>query len=348
MSQAQKPGFFVYVSNAADNEIIVLKMASATDAPEVVQTITVKDAAAGGLSTPLAITPDHRFLYMALRTPPLPLASLSIDQNDGRVTQLGSARLPATTPYISTDRSGRFLFCVGNPGATVSLTRIGADGRAETHASQVLHIGHKVHCVVVAESNRFVYVSCTDDGQIFQFRFDAKAGRLEPNDPPAVTLGGGGDPRHMVFSPDGQFLYVTTEAGGHIACFAIDAATGCLAEKKDTGMMPESFSGNPLTADIHLTPDGCFLYASERTLNRIVAYRVDKVSGALSMIDAFPADKVPRSFAIAPDGSFLLSVGEVTGRVSAYAIDGETGRLTKGVDFAGGSRPNWIEIVSLA
>ena len=200
MSQAQKPGFIAYVSNAADNEIIVLKMFSATDAPEVVQTITVKDAAAGGLSTPLAVTADRRFLYMALRTPPLPLASFSIDPKDGRLTQMGSARLPATTPYISTDRSGRYLFCAGNPGATVSLTRIGADGQAETHASQVLHIGHKVHCVVVAESNRFVYVSCTDDGQIFQFRLDAEAGRLEPNDPPTVTLQGDGDP-----APHGLF-----------------------------------------------------------------------------------------------------------------------------------------------
>jgi 6-phosphogluconolactonase len=152
----------------------------------------------------------------------------------------------------------------------------------------------------------------------------------------------------MAFSPDGNFLYVTTEAGGRVACFAVDRASGSLSENADIGMMPDSFSGHPLTADIHLTPDGRFLYATDRSLNRIVAFRVDKASGALSLIDAFPADKVPRSLAIAPDGRFLLVAGEVTGRVSAYAIDDETGRLTKGVDFTGGVKPNWVEIVKLA
>jgi 6-phosphogluconolactonase len=140
MVQEQGSGFLVYVSNSGNNEIIVLKMASTSKPPDVVQTIAVKDAAVGGVSTPLAITPDCRFLYMALRTTPLPLVSFSIDQKDGRLTQLGSARLPATTPYISTDRSGRYLFCASNPGATVSITRIGSDGKAESHASQMLHI----------------------------------------------------------------------------------------------------------------------------------------------------------------------------------------------------------------
>jgi 6-phosphogluconolactonase len=159
-------------------------------------------------------------------------------------------------------------------------------------------------------------------------------------------LSGEQDPRHMAISPDGRFLYATTEAGGRVVCFAVDPASGRLTEKSSIGMMPDSFSGGPLTADIHLTPDGRFLYATERKLDTIVAYRVDQPSGALSLIEATTTEKVPRAFAIAPDGSFLVVLGEDSGKMAAYAIDRDTGKLVKGVELALGQKPNWIEFVT--
>lgn len=341
-------GFAVYVSNAGTSEVVVLRMTSADVAPTVVQTVSVPGGGGGrGLSSPMAVSPDRRFLYVALRMPPLPIACFAISGDDGRLTPVGIARLPGSTPYVATDRTGRFLFSAANPGATVAVSAIGADGLVAERAHQVIHIGHKLHCIAVDAANAHVYVSSTDDGTIHQFRFDAAAGTLAPGDPPAVTLNNGGDPRHMVFSPDGRFLYVTTEAGGRVASFAVDAASGRLSERPDTAMMPDDFAGRPLTADIHLTPDGRFLYASERVLNTIVAYGVDREDGALTPIGSQPVDPRPRAFAIAPDGTFLLAAGLDTGRITTYAIDGETGRLTRGADFAVGDLPNWIEFVDL-
>ena len=340
-------GVFVYVSTSGDAAITVFRMKSATAEPEMLQKSPIASLAnaGGGLSTPMAVSPDGRHLHVAIRKPPLPIASFAIDAESGRLTPLGMARIPASTPFLATDRTGRFLFSSANPGATLAVNAIDADGRVEARARQVLHIGHKLHCIVVDAGNRNLYVSSTDDEVIFQFRFDAEAGTLRPNDPPFVKLSGRQDPRHMALSPDGRFLCATTEAGGRVVCFAVDGSSGRLTEKSSIGMMPDDFSAGPLTADIHVTPDGRFLYATERRLHTIVAYRVDPASGALSLIEATTTEKIPRAFAIAPDGSFLVVLGEDTGKMVAYAIDRDTGKLVKGVELALGQKPNWIEFV---
>ena len=342
----QSPGCFVYVANAGDGEIAVLAVRSAESEPQRVQSVPITEAGRkGGMSTPMALSPDRSRLYVAQRLPPLPLTTFAVDRRSGRLTPAGTARLPGSTPYVLTDRTGRVLVSLANPGATLAVSAIGRDGRVASHAHQVLHIGHKLHCIAVDAGNANVYVSSTDDGVIHHFAFDAGAGMLAPADPPAVELGNGGDPRHMAFSPDGRFLHVTTEAGGRVASFAIDPASGRLHEIADVAMMPDGFSARPMTADIHLTPDGRFLYASERVLDTIVAYRVDAETGRLSLIEAVPTEAAPRAFAIAPDGAFMLVAGQKSGRLAAYAIDGATGRLTPGASIAIGAEPNWIEFV---
>ena len=338
----------VYISTAGDGAITTLSMVSASDEPRRLQTIPIADGnTSGGISTPMAVSPDRRRLYAAVRNAPLPITSFAIDPVDGSLSALGTARLPASTPYVATDRSGRFLFSVANIGATLAVSGIDNQGRIERYASQVLHIGHKLHCIAVDTSNAHVYVSSTDDCAIHQFDFDAIKGCLVPCDPPTVTLNAGGDPRHMISSPDGRFLYVTTEAGGRVACFAVDATSGCLTEQPDIAMMPTDFAGGSSTADIHLTRDGRFLYASERVLNTIVVYGVDQSTGALSRIETVDIEGVPRVFAIAPDDSFMLVAEQDTGTISAYAIDHDTGKLAKGVQFEIGPQPNWIEFVDL-
>jgi 6-phosphogluconolactonase len=338
--------FSVYVSNAGDGTITTLDMNSAFDEPRHVQSIPVAEGnISGGVSVPMTISPDRRHLHAAVRIAPLPITSFAIDPVDGTLAPLGSGCLPGTTPYVVTDQNGRFLFSAANIGATLAVSAIDGEDRIERYARQVLHIGHKVHCITVDAKNTHVYVSSTDEGTIYQFDFDAATGDLVPSNPATVTLNGGGDPRHMVFSPDGRFLYVTTEDGGRVACFSVDPVSGNLTELPDVAMMPDDYVGGSSTADIHLTKNGRFLYASERVLNRIVAYRADQDSGALSFIEAVVNNGKPRSFAIAPDDTFMLAAAHDTGVISAYAIDAETGKLTKGVQFETGPQPSWIELI---
>ncbi len=337
-------GNLVYIASAGDNEIVVLRIAAPRHPPEVLQKIDLsRYAAAGGVSTPMALAPDGRSLYVALRTPPLPLVALSVGAGDGLLTVTGVAQLPASTPYVVTDRTGRFLLSAANPGATLAVSGIDTERKVAERAHQVVHVGHKLHCVAIDRSNSFVYVSSTDDGRIYQFRFDETSGRLEPLTPPSIKLQSGGDPRHMILSPDGGFLYATTEAGGRVASFTVNISSGQLTEIAGADIMPSDFSGRSSTADIHMTPDGRFLYASERVLNRIVAFSVNQASGALAKIDETVTETRPRAFAIAPDGAFLIVAGETSGELASYSINPADGRLTEGFRFPVGPRPNWIE-----
>jgi 6-phosphogluconolactonase len=109
--------------------------------------------------------------------------------------------------------------------------------------------------------------------------------------------------------------------------------------------LPKGFDGEPWAADIHLTPEGKFLYASERTTSTLAAFSVDPKTGMLTSIDSYPTEKQPRAFKIDPTSRYLLSVGQLSNSMTSYAIDA-TGKLTKLKEYPVGKNPNWVEIVS--
>ena len=114
-------------------------------------------------------------------------------------------------------------------------------------------------------------------------------------------------------------------------------------------MLPAGFTrGEPWAADLHLTPDGRFLFASERRSSTLSSYVVDATTGALTPLTRIQTEAEPRGFAISPDGRFLVAVGQASHRLSRYAIDPEKGALAKLGDQPIGTNPNWVEIVDLA
>jgi 6-phosphogluconolactonase len=106
-------------------------------------------------------------------------------------------------------------------------------------------------------------------------------------------------------------------------------------------------AGTAAAADIHLTPDGRFLYASVRRDSLIAAFQVDPSDGTLAAIGRFEVEKTPRSFAIDPDGRSLICAGRDSSSIGVYAIDGATGRLARDFVYGTSANPNWIEIVNL-
>jgi 6-phosphogluconolactonase len=111
--------------------------------------------------------------------------------------------------------------------------------------------------------------------------------------------------------------------------------------------VPPGFAGKPWAADIHLTPDGKFLYASERTSSTLAAFRVDANSGALVPIASYPTETQPRGFAIDPSGRTLLAVGQLSNSLTAHAIDPDSGALRALARYPVGKNPNWIEMARL-
>jgi 6-phosphogluconolactonase len=168
----------------------------------------------------------------------------------------------------------------------------------------------------------------------------------------------GTGPRHLAFSGDNRFLYVLSELQGSVTTFSLN--DGVLTEISTVPMVTSLRPGAPRgpdapprerdkdvwAADIHLSPDGRFLYTSERTSHSLCAFKVDAASGKLAWMGTTPTEKQPRGFAIDPQGKFLVSTGEKSTTLSVHAIK-DDGALGAAKQFPGGKGGNWVEIVEV-
>jgi len=230
----------------------------------------------------------------------------------------------------------------------VTVNPIGPNNVVEP-AQQTMDTQPNAHCIVADPTNRYVLHTSLGGDVVYQEKFDARTGKLTPNDPPTVSVKAKAGPRHLVFSPNQKFVYLLNELDASIYVFPWDARTGTMKkETQVTTALPKDFTGKPWAADIHVTPDGKFLYASERTTSTLAAFRIDPKSGALTAIDSFPTEKQPRGFAIDPTGHYLLAVGQLSNSMTSYAIDKKSGKLTKLKEYPMGKNPNWVEIVNFA
>lgn len=343
-----RPGMaetFAYVGNADSNDISVFKMAESGEMT-LVQTAAFTGVEKPGSSTPLAITPDHRVLIAGVRSQPYLAVSFAIDPRTGQLSPIGNGPLADSMANIAVDRGGKFLFSASYGGNKVALNPLRANGVA-AEPKQVIPTGLNAHAVLPSPDNRFVFATNLGSDQVLAFAFDATTGTLTPNDPPAIKVPEKSGPRHFVFHPGGKFVYLIHELNGDVAAFSYEARSGAWTEIQRTTALPEGFSGKPWAADIHITPDGRFLYASERTTNTLTAYKVDATSGKLTTIGSVPTEKQPRGFHIDPAGRYLAAVGELSDSMTVYAIDQSSGALAKLKSYPTGKKPNWVEFLSL-
>jgi 6-phosphogluconolactonase len=229
-------------------------------------------------------------------------------------------------------------------------------------------VGRNAHSIRVDESNRFAFVPTLGSDQVFQFTFDAKTGRLNSNTPAIFLMKAGTGPRHFITSADNKFVYVLSELLATVTTFSLDSKTGLLTEVSSaTGLPPDSklvpgaprgavgAPGGPpprntdndiWAADIHMTPNGQFLYVSERTSSTIGAFAVDGASGKLTFLSSTATERQPRGFAIDPKGRYMVVTGEKSETISVYAIDAASGALKLLNKYPTGKGSNWVEIVS--
>jgi 6-phosphogluconolactonase len=359
---------FVYVSNAQDGNIDAYVLDNGSGALTPIGKVD-----AGKLVMPMAVSPNKKLLYAVMRSAPFRVATYAIDPQTGALTQKATAPLPDSMPYVSVDATGRFLFTASYGGDKIAVNPIGENGLAEAAAIQVIPTGRNAHAILADRTNKFVYVPTLGANQILQFLFDAKTGKLVPNEPAAVPARPGDGPRHLVISSDNKHLYVMNELTGNVAQFAIDQAKGTLtgvdsvaSVPADSGLVPGVAQAPAGTtpppgaaapkaddrpkiwaADIQLAPNGKFLYSTERTLSKIALFSVAPGTGKLTYVTNYPTEKQPRGIRIDPKGAYLVASGEKSDRLAVYRIDQGSGRLTEVGRYPVGNGANWIEIVEL-
>ncbi|MBB3261638.1 6-phosphogluconolactonase [Paraburkholderia bannensis] len=334
---------YIYVSNADSQDISVFRMDESNGALAAVETVAV-----GGMVMPMTFSPDHRRLYASLRSQPYRVVSFAVNPLDGRLAELGRAPLAESMAYLSTDATGRYLLSASYGGNQLAVNRIGADGVAG-EVQQTIKTGPMAHAIRVSADNRYAFASVLGSDVWLRLRFDAATGQLTEDAAPAYALPWKSGPRHFVFSADGRFVYLIDELDGKLHVLAFDRTRDTVKPIQTISILPADFRGDkPWGADLHLTPDGRFLYASERTSSTLAAYRVNGTTGRLERIGTYATQKQPRGFNIDPSGRYLFAVGQLSPTMSVYRIDAETGALHETGQYPVGKGANWVEVVSYA
>jgi len=280
------------------------------------------------------------------------LTAFAIDRKTGMLKQLDEVASRGADPcFISFDRSGKYLLVANYTGGNVAVFPVLADGRIGEGSSVLDDEGvvgpnkerqekAHAHWIQVSARNRFAYVSDLGLDRVLIYNFDATRGKLSRGQPASAkdflsaTLSPGTGPRHVVFSPDGEFMYVLGELDSTVTVFANDHGETYRAIQKISAL-PQGFSGKNDAAEIAVHPNGKFLYASNRGDDSIVVFAIDGGTGRLTFMQRVPTHgKAPRNFVLSPTGEHLFAANQDSGNIVEFRIDQTTGRLNAGIQVA--------------
>jgi 6-phosphogluconolactonase len=332
----------VYAASALSSEIAVFVLD-----PHTATLNCVQRAELPGNVTPLAIDPRRRFLYAGLRGPQPAAIAYAIDPRTGLLRALGTTPLDDPPMYLATDAGGAFLLSASYAGATFTINAILADGEIERAAIEHHQTPPSTHSILTDPTNRYLFVAALGGDAILQFLFDASTGRVRPNGVPFVSTARGSGPRHMAFHPAGDVLYVNGELDGSISSYALEADTGRLRALARESMLAAEPGVVPWAAEVAPSPDGRYLYASERRTSTLVLFDLSGEPGALRRRAIVATEEQPRSFALDPRGRFLVLAGEKSNHLAVYAIDPATGLPDARSRHAVGPKPTWVAIIDL-
>jgi 6-phosphogluconolactonase len=334
----------VYVSAMGADRITRFEMDAETGALSPQEPVPVEGGPAG-----IAVSPDRRFMHVARRKV-CKLSSFAIDPGDGGLAEIGAIPLPSDPCFLSMDNTGRFLLASYYLHEHAAVHRIDANGAAMDPPVVHRHTGQGAHSIRTDPSNRFILVPHVHGrppgmNAIFQFRFDAESGEIEPNEPDRFQFPAMHGPRHIRFHPSLDVVYACNEQSSDISVLAFDPDKGTLSHIETVPNLPPDWTEHSRCSQIHITPDGRFLYAPNRGHNSIASFAVDAETGRLTPIGHTPSEPIPRAMALDPQARFLLSVGIDSGVLMVCRIDPDTGFPEPIARHDVGAEPMWVTVL---
>jgi len=293
----------------------------------------------------IAVSPDMRSLY-AVDSEEFGgavdefVAAYAIEGRSGRLKRLNQQSARGTvTCYLDVDATGQTVVVANYATGSVAALPVGKDGSLGEAVSFVQHSGSSIdperqdgpyaHSIVISPDNRFALAADLGLDQVLIYRLDPAASRLTPNDAqPFAMAPPGSGPRHLTFHPNGKRVYVINELKNTVTYFDYAAEPGTLALQQTISTLPADFTGKSYCADLKITPDGTFLYGTNRGHDSIAVYRIGE-EGRLSLVAVEPSlGKGPQNLLITPDGRWLLCANMPGNNVVVFQIDANTGRLS--------------------
>lgn len=291
----------------------------------------------------LALSPDGRYLFAVNETggeKPGQLSAFSFNKNSAELEFINKVSTSGDHPcYVDVDRDGKYVVAGNYTGGNLAIFPFNGDSLQQS--SQVIqHTGSSankmrqekahVHATVFSPDNKYVFVPDLGMDKVMIYPFDASANSpLNQASAREVSSTAGSGPRHITFHPNGKFAYLVEEMAGAISTFSYKDGNLRLIQHISTH--PRSYKGAKGSADIHVSPDGKFLYASNRgESNTIAIFSIDGESGKIRL-SGFQSTggSTPRNFVIDPTGNFLLVANQQSNNIVVFKRNIKTGMLEK-------------------
>jgi 6-phosphogluconolactonase len=326
-TSGKSKGIYVHSINVSDGTVKPVSVAENVENPSY-----------------LALSPDGNFLYAVNENggeKPGEVSAFSFDRSSGKLNFLNKQATGGDHPcYISVDATGKWVLVGNYTGGNLSVFPVKEDGTIGESAQLIQHTGksineqrqEKAHVHAVAFSPDQKYVLTPDLGmdKVMIYPFDAQKRKpLSETEPTYGESKAGNGPRHISFHPTLPFAYLMEELSGTVTVFSFE--NGKLSAKQTISSHPKNYKDNIGSADIHVSPDGKFLYASNRgDANSIAIFSIDPSTGLLKST-GFQSTfgKKPRNFAIDPTGKYLLVANQDSDNVVIFQRNQKTGALTR-------------------
>ncbi|MDZ4795524.1 MAG: lactonase family protein [Bacteroidota bacterium] len=291
----------------------------------------------------VSFSPDGQFVFAVHETAPQDgkggdIAAFRFNKETGTLhfinRQLSGGDHPC---HVETDKTGRWLFASNYSSGSLSVLPINKDGSLGK-ATTIQHTGSgknqqrqkgpHAHGAIISADNSQLFVTDLGIDKVMLYDFDAATGTLTPSKQPFVQSVPGSGPRLLTFHPNNKFAYVIEELTGTVSVYQYKKRRLQVRERISTMQQNDtSFAGS---ADIRVSPDGKFLYASNRgDVNNIAIYSIHKKKGTLTLLGhQSTLGKTPRNFSIDPSGKFLLCENQHSDEIVVFNRDVQTGLLS--------------------
>lgn len=291
----------------------------------------------------LAISPDHKYVYATneyrySEENGGEVSAFSFDKEKGSLSFINKVSSHGNSPcYISLDKSGQFAFVANYSGGSFAMLPINNDGSLGEANMSIKHEGRgpgnrqrgpHVHCAIPTPDYISLIVADLGTDRLSQYTIDADGGRIQENETAIYKAEPGAGPRHLTFHPNGEYAYLVNELNGTVVAFSYQS--GRLNSLQTISTLPDGYDGAVSGADIHVSPDGKYLYATNRgDLNNLVIYSIDQQSGLLSVVGSESSGGVhPRNFTIDPSGNYLLIANQDSNNIVVFKRNKETGGVS--------------------
>ena len=317
----------------------------------------VEEQHVGGLENPSLFTlrRDNSVLYSVHGARKL-VSAFRVDAGSGRLTLVSQLDSGGVNPVdAALDPSERFLIVPNYSSGNVAVILLAADGTLDAVA-QIFELpgttgpdtahqeGAMPHGVIFDPSGKFVFVPDKGRDGVFVFRFDVGTGKIALHQ--QMPARPGSAPRHCIFHPQFPVLYVNNELDSTVTVYRWDTEIGAILPVQIVATAPSDFPVRNTTAEIGVSPDGRFLYVSNRGHDSIACFGVATGSGELTLLGhTSTGGKTPRFFTLDAAGKNLYAANQDSDSIVAFAIDHATGGLRRtGVEIRVGS-PSAISLI---